>query len=629
MAAGAWQFDVGAKVLKDEGTRFRVWAPKAQKAAVLILTGKGAGTYVMQQEEKGYHSVNIPGVSDGDRYLYQLDDGLSYPDPVSRYQPGGVHESSQVVDPQTFNWTDDGWSGIDLEQYRIYEIHVGTFTKEGTFDAAIQHLDYLVDLGITAVELMPVSQCPGNRNWGYDGVYHFAPQSSYGGPDAMKQLINACHRKGLAVILDVVYNHLGPEGNYLDQFGHYFTDKYRTPWGRAINFDGHYSDSVLEYFLNNALYWFHEFHVDALRLDAVDWIFDMTPKHFLQRLAEEVSSRREKHGMKIYLFAENDTNDARLINPSSMGGYGIDAQWCDNFHHALRTLLTGETTGYYEDFGQFNQMVKAYTDAFVFTGQYSHYRKRRHGGPVKGCPTSKFVVFTQNHDQVGNRKCGDRLSQNQPLEKLLLAAGVVLLSPYIPLLFMGEEYGETAPFHYFVDLSDPVLIEAVRKGKHEEHASGICEGEIPDPAGEPTFLESKIDLGRKKEGEQALILEFYRKLLSFRATLPALKVFQREAMEITGFAQHKVMAIRREVEGSAVLCLFSFSNMRQEVPLCLPQGNWEKLLDSSDQHWRGQGEITPASIGVAEAGEECMVTINPFTVLVFAGEHTGGSHGAS
>ena len=625
----AWRFDLGATVLKGEGTRFRVWAPKVKAMEVLVLTGKAAGTVAMQQEENGYYSVNIPEVSDGDRYLYQSDTGKALPDPASRYQPEGVHEASQVVDPELFNWTDDGWSGIPLEQYRLYEIHVGTFTKEGTFESAIPFLDYLVDLGITAVEIMPVAQCPGKRNWGYDGVYQFAPQNNYGGPGGMKRLINACHGRGLAVILDAVYNHLGPEGNYLAQFGHYFTDKYRTPWGGAINFDGPDSDAVLEFFLDNAGYWINEFHLDGLRLDAVDWIFDQTPKPVLQCLAEEVHRHRERLGRKIHLFAENDTNDVRLINSPEKCGFGLDAQWNDNFHHALRTMLTGETTGYYEDFGQFNQMVKAYREAFVFTGEYSRYRKRRHGGPAKEYPTSRFVVFSQNHDQVGNRKCGDRLSASQPLEKLLLAAGVVILSPYLPLLFMGEEYGEKAPFHYFVDHSDPELIEAVRKGKHEEHASGICEGEIPDPAAEATFLESSIDLAQKREGEQALILEFYRKLLALRAGLPALQVFQREFMEITGTQQQRILAIRRFMGESSVLCLFSFNNMQQEVTLTLPQGSWEKVLDSSAQHWRGPGEAAPDAVNQAGAAQACSIVVNPFSVVVYSAHLTGGANGTS
>jgi len=622
MTVTAWPFDLGATVLKDEGTRFRVWAPKAESMSLLILSGKAAGTVPMLREENGYFSVTVREVTDGDRYLYQARNMPGRPDPVSRFQPEGVHEASQVVDPSLFSWSDGGWSGIALEQYRIYELHVGTFTAEGTFEAATRFLDYLVELGITAVELMPVSQFPGERNWGYDGVHHFAPQNSYGGPDGLKLLINACHRKGLAVILDVVYNHFGPEGNYLGEFGHYFTDKYRTPWGGAINFDGPYSDPVLEFFLGNARYWIEEFHLDALRLDAVDWIFDMTPSHFLYRLSEEVRELRERLGRRIYLFAENDTNDARLIDPPEIGGYGIDAQWCDNFHHALRTLLTGETTGYYEDYGQFSQLVKAYREGFVFTGEYSSYRKRRYGGEAKVRPTSQFVVFSQNHDQVGNRKCGDRLSDSQSLEKLLLAAGVVLLSPYLPLLFMGEEYGERAPFHYFVSHADQELIEAVRKGKHEEHASGVCEGEIPDPSAESTFQESKIDLTRQREGEQALILEFYRTLFSLKSRLPALQVTEREAVEVSGFSPQKTLTVLRRAGESPVLCLFSFSNVQEEVSLRLPKGGWEKVLDSSARHWGGPGELAQGRL--AATGRENSIRINPFSVLVYVGHHPGG-----
>jgi maltooligosyltrehalose trehalohydrolase len=617
MGSASWSFDLGASVLK-EGTRFRVWAPKAEKVSLLLLSGKAAGSLAMEQEEKGYFSITVPGVGDGEPYMYQLDDGPAHPDPASRYQPSGVDEASQVVDPSLFSWQDHAWSGIPLEEYRIYEIHVGTFTGEGTFEAVIQHLDYLLDLGITALEIMPVSQCPGTRNWGYDGVHPYAPQNSYGGPDGMKRLIDACHRKGLAVILDVVYNHLGPEGNHIAEFGDYFTGKYRTPWGGAINFDGPDSDQVLDFFFNNALYWIHEFHMDALRLDAVDWIFDQTPRPFLQRLSEAVRLLRENYGRRLYLFAENDTNDPRLTNSPDFCGQGIDTQWCDNFHHALRTLLTGETTGYYEDFGQFSQMVKAYQEGFVYTGEYSRYRRRRHGAPIKEPPGTNFVVFAQNHDQVGNRKCGDRLSEKQQVDKLLLAAGVVILSPYIPLLFMGEEYGERAPFHYFVDHSDQELIEAVRKGKHEEHASGICEGEIPDPSAEATFLESKLKLSLKNEGEHAIIFAFYRKLFTLRSRLPALHIIPRNQMEIAGHQQQKVLSIRREAGGTAALCLFSFSNMQEELTLTLPKGNWEKILDSSDHKWRGSGEVSPGVISVTEPGADNLITVNPFNVLVYA-----------
>ena len=621
MTASAWQLDLGAQVLEGGGTRFRVWAPKAKSMAVLVLSGKAAGTVAMQREDRGYFSVTVPGVADGDRYLYRPDDRPARPDPAARFQPEGVHGASQVVDPRLFDWRDAGWSGLKLEEYRIYELHLGTFSREGTCEGAIPHLDYLRELGITAVEIMPVSQFPGERNWGYDGVYHFAPQNSYGGPDGLKRLVDACHRRGLAVILDVVYNHFGPEGSYHDEFGDYFTDKYRTPWGRGLNFDGANSDQVVEFFQENALYWINEFHMDALRLDAVDWIFDQTPQHFLQRLACAVRLQGERLGRRIQLFAENDTNDPRLINPAEKGGHGIDAQWCDNFHHALRTILTGETSGYYEDFGQFGQLVKAYAEGFVYTGEYSHYRLRRHGAPAMDRPTCQFVVFSQNHDQVGNRRCGDRLSASEPLEKLLLAAGVVLLSPYLPLLFMGEEYGERAPFHYFVDHSDPELIAAVLKGKLEEHASGICEGEIPDPGAESTFLESKIDLTVRREGEQALILSFYRQLLALRANLPPLKVCRRSEMEVTGLVPQKTLTIRRWAGKDAVLCLFSFSNVRETVTLPLPAGRWERILDSSQTCWRGAGEV--AAPEIVATGADCPITINPFSVLVYHANNKG------
>jgi len=615
----AGKFDLGANPAPEGGgTRFRVWAPKAQTVTLRVVSGKAVGSHPLQQEEHGYFSAQIARVADGDRYFYQPDAGPARPDPVSRFQPAGVHEASQVVDPRLFRWQDEGWSGIALERYLIYELHVGTFTRQGTFEAAIAFLDYLLELGVTAVELMPVAQFPGERGWGYDGVCLFAPQHSYGGPEGLKQLVNACHSKGLAVVLDVVYNHLGPEGNYLGDFGHYFTDRYHTPWGRAMNFDGPDSDPVREFFIGNALYWIDEFHMDALRLDAVDWILDQRAQHFLQQLAAEVHGHRAGQGRRVHLFAENDTNDMRLINPVQYGGYGIDAQWCDNFHHALRTLLTGETTGYYEDFGQFGQLVKAYQEGFVYTGEYSPYRRRSHGGPAGERPTYQFVVFSQNHDQIGNRKCGDRLSAVQPLEKLLLAAGAVLLSPYLPLLFMGEEYGEQAPFHYFVGYTDPELIAAVRKGKHEEHASGVCEGEIPDPEAESTFLESKLDLGLKREGEQALILEFYRRLLALRKKMPALQLFDREHIVVTGHAKQKVVAVRRQAHNNAVVCIFSFSNRQELVPLELPVGAWEKVLDSSTPHWRGPGEDAPASVAVTKTKKVAVLPVNPFSVLVYA-----------
>lgn len=613
-----WNLDIGASPDRDDGTTFRVWAPKAQQVAVVIAGGKMGSPISLEKEGNGFFSGRVAEVVAGDRYRFLLDDRGPYPDPASRFQPEGVHGVSQVVDPFNYTWHDEGWNGIPLEEHIIYELHVGTFSRAGTFGAVIPQLDYLLELGITAVELMPVAQCPGARNWGYDGVFPFAPQNSYGGPSELKELVDACHGKGLAVILDVIYNHLGPEGNYLNHFGHYFTDQYKTPWGVALNFDGPYSDPVREYFLGNALYWLNEFHFDGLRLDAVDWIFDLSAHHFLAELAATVHRERVAMARKIYLFAENDTNDVRLLRPPELGGYGLDAQWCDNFHHALRTLLTRETTGYYADFGRFDQMVKAYQEGYVYTGEYSPCRKKRHGSSPKDRPTSQFVVFSQNHDQVGNRKCGDRLSANQPLEKLLLAAAVVLFSPYLPLLFMGEEYAEKTPFHYFVNHADPALIEAVRKGKEREHASGICDGDPPDPEEEVTFFESKIDPEARKEGEHVLVYDFYRLLIEMRKSLPALRVYDRDRILVTPYPEQKCFTVFRQGEENSLLCIFSFSNLREELSLSLAAGDTlEKILDSSAQRWRGTGEIAPPRLQASDL-QAGPVTVNPFSVLVYS-----------
>jgi len=392
----------------------------------------------MEQIGRGYHEALVTDVEPGERYFFRLPQDKDRPDPASRLQPDGVHGPSQVV-PREFAWRDEGWQGLPIENYIIYELHVGLFTAAGTFAALISQLDYLVELGITALELMPVAQFPGRRNWGYDSVFPFAAQNSYGGPEGLKKLVDACHRRGLAVILDVVYNHLGPEGNYFMDFAPYFTDRYQTPWGRALNFDGADSDEVRYFFIQNALQWVGEFHVDALRVDAVHAIMDRSPITFIEQLAEAVKREATRLDRQIYLIAESADNNARLVRERERGGYGLDAQWNDDFHHCLRTLLTGELDGYYRDYGEFYQLLKAYREGFVYSGEYSEFRRRSHGSTSRDIPPRCFVVFAQNHDQVGNRCLGDRLSASVTLEDLKLAAGLTLLSPYIPLLFMGEE----------------------------------------------------------------------------------------------------------------------------------------------------------------------------------------------
>ena len=391
---------------------------------------------------------------------------------------------------------------------------------------------------------MPVAQFPGGRNWGYDGVFPFAVQNSYGGPEGLKRLIKACHQRGLAVVLDVVYNHLGPEGNYLAAYGPYFTQRYRTPWGPALNFDGPDSDEVRRFFIDNALYWASEYHIDALRLDALHAIVDLSPQPFVAELAETVHRARERWNRKFYLMAESDLNDVRLVRSPDLGGYGLDAHWNDDFHHALHTVLTGEQTGYYSDFGRLEQLAKAWREGFIYSGEYSPYRRRRHGSSSRDVAAERLVVFAQNHDQVGNRLGGERLSQLVSFEALKLAAGAVLLSPFLPLLFMGEEYGEVAPFGYFVSHSDPALIEAVRQGRQEEFAAFGWPGEPPDPLDEATFLRAKLDHRLRREGKNKVLLEFYRELLGLRRELSVLTDLGRRDRDVQGYEREKVLWVR-------------------------------------------------------------------------------------
>jgi maltooligosyltrehalose trehalohydrolase len=568
-----------------------VWAPLAEKVEVRIVAPPER-IVALKKDSQGYHQAIVEGVEPGSLYTYRLDGGKQAPDPASRFQPQGVHGPSEVVKPH-FPWEDRHWFGLRIEDYIIYELHVGTFTAEGTFDAMIPHLDALKDVGITAIELMPVAQFPGNRNWGYDGVYPFAVQNSYGGPEGLRRLVNACHQRGLAVVLDVVYNHLGPEGNYLGDFGPYFTERYQTPWGAAINFDGPHSDGVQRFFIENALYWITEFHIDALRLDALHAILDMSAHPFLEQLATAVHQKAERLSRRVYLIAESDLNDTKLIRSQELGGYGLDAQWNDDFHHALHTVLTGEQDGYYQDFGKMAHLTKAFTEGYVYSGQYSPYRKRHHGNSSQALPGRQFVVCSQNHDQVGNRMFGDRLSQLVSFDGLKLAAGVVLLSPFIPLLFMGEEYGEPAPFPYFVSHSDPELVEAVRRGRQEEFAAFAWKGESPDPQDEATFLQAKLNHKLRHEGQHQVLYEFYRELIRLRNTLPALTSLSRETMEVTGYETQKVLCVRRWNGDDEVLTVFHFGDSEVSAVLQVPAGHWRRTLDSSEERWQGSGSSLP------------------------------------
>ena len=503
-----------------------------------------------------------------------------------------MHGPSEVVGSK-YPWTDDEWKNIPLREYVIYELHVGTFSPEGTFEAVIPHLDTLKELGISAIEIMPVAQFPGDRNWGYDGVALYAPQNSYGGPAGLRKLVDACHARRLAVILDVVYNHLGPEGNYLPAYAPYFTDKYRTPWGDALNFDGPDSGEVRRFFIENALYWLTEFHFDALRLDAVHAINDASAKPFLHDLTDAAHARGEELGVPKYLIAESDLNDPRLLRTPEAGGFGLDAQWSDDFHHAVHTLLTGEKTGYYSEFGTIEQLARAYRETFIYADDYSPHRKRRHGAPVGELEYSRFVAFMQNHDQVGNRMLGDRLSKLVSWEQLKLAAVSYLLSPYIPMIFMGEEYGEEAPFLYFTSHTDQELVEAVRKGRKEEFSSFAWQGEAPDPHETSTFEDSRVDAG---SGRGKLLWNFYRELIALRR-LPAFSSFERGDLDVDLFSDRLSLVVHRRSGKERAFFAMNFSDREATIDLDLPKRAWKRILDSADATWDGPGSRAPEELG--------------------------------
>jgi maltooligosyltrehalose trehalohydrolase len=582
---------LGATYEERDRCYFYVWAPSVQQVEVRILA-PGEQTVPLTRDAYGYHQGLVEGIGPGSLYLYRLDGLTERPDPASRYQPQGVHGPSQVIDPR-FPWDDDHWSGLHLQNYLFYELHVGTFTPAGTFEAIIPRLDELKEIGITAVELMPITQFPGDRNWGYDGVYPFSVHNAYGRVEELKQLINACHHRGLAVVLDVVYNHLGSEGNYLADFGPYFTDRYQTPWGSAVNFDGPDSDEVRRFFIQSALYWITECHADALRIDAVHAIFDFSAQPFLEDLAKAVHAEAERLHRRIHLIPESALNDVRIIRPLEHGGLGLDAQWNDDFHHALHVLLTGEQNGYYQDFGTVQHLITALQEGFVYSGQYSAYRRRRHGNSSRDCPARQFVVFSQNHDQVGNRMLGERISTLVPFEVAKLAAGAVLLSPYIPLLFMGEEYAEEAPFLYFVSHADPDLIEAVRKGRKEEFQGLHWKEEPPDPQSPETFYQSKLKWEQRGEGAHRVMLDFYRHLVTLRREIPALANLDKKHMKVTGREKEKLIFLRRWYNGNQVLGVMCFNTTDTRYHINPPPGSWKKRIDSSEQRWLGPGVTLP------------------------------------
>ena len=572
-----------------------VWAPRCQQVDLHLLDDRRV-LIPMERDALGYHRVVADKIRPATRYLYRLNNSLEYPDPASRLQPEGVQSPSQVVDLRPFEWTDSDWKGIPLEDTVFYELHVGTFTEEGTFAALIPHLDRLADLGVNTIELMPIAQFPGTRNWGYDGVYPFAIQNNYGSPRDLQKLVDSAHARKLSVALDVVYNHLGPEGNYLGEYGPYFTDRYRTPWGAALNFDGPDSDEVRYFFIQNALYWLQEFHIDALRLDAIHGIFDASAFPFLAELSKAVSSLSADLGRKVHLIAESDLNDARVVRPTEHGGFGMDAQWSDDFHHSLHSLLTGERTGYYIDFGCLRHLATTLKNGWYYAGQYSQHRRRRHGNSPSGLKRTHFVVCDQNHDQVGNRALGERLSQLVSFEGLKLAAGITLLSPFVPLLFMGEEYGETTPFQYFTSHTDPQLAEAVRRGRKEDFLAFDWKGDVPDPQAESTFAASKLRLSLSEEEPHRTLQRFYQTLLRFRRDH---QLAQMAQTTITDYETACALLVLRQSGTNFLATLMHFGKSPANLSISLRPGVWERRIDSADPDWLGPGTSIPLRLELA------------------------------
>ncbi|MGV3601659.1 MAG: malto-oligosyltrehalose trehalohydrolase [Dyadobacter fermentans] len=569
-----------------------VWAPEAEK--VQLKLDETDHLLDLEKEAYGFWKLETRALAHGQQYSFLLDGEGPFPDPATLHQPAGVHGASEAFDPEQFRWTDDSWTNLPLKEYIIYELHAGTFTPEGTFAAMEAKLDHLVELGVNAIEIMPVSQFAGGRNWGYDGVFPYSVQDTYGGPAALQRLVNACHEKGIAVVLDMVYNHLGPEGNILGKFGPYFTDKYHTPWGDAVNFDDAWSDGVRHYFVQNALMWFRDFHIDGLRLDAVHAIKDFSPVHILQEIREKTNALDP--GREHYLIVEMDLNDTRYVKPAETGGYGMDAQWIDEFHHALRVSSGQERSGYYSDFEGVASLAKSFRDAYVFDGIYSDHRKRKFGMKAEGIPGGQFIVFSQNHDHIGNRMLGERTSQLVSAEMQKLLAGAVFVSPFVPLLFMGEEWAEPNPFQYFVSHTEKELADAVRKGRKAEFAAFHAEGEAPDPVAESTFENSRVQWHLLREEPHRTMLAYYRKWIALRKSEQVFRECDRNGLSVEVAEEKELIIIQRVWERQHLVAFLNFSKAPQEGLLPYEHLSWKKLIASSDPDWNGPREM-PAQAG--------------------------------
>jgi maltooligosyltrehalose trehalohydrolase len=559
---------------------FKVWAPGRRRVDV-VADGR---RMAMNQGEGGWWEVSDGAIRAGTRYGYSLDGGEVRPDPRSPAQPDGVLGLSEVIDQRAYAWNDTAWRGMPLAGAVLYELHAGTFSPQGTFDGIIERLPHLVRLGVDAIELMPVAEFSGDRGWGYDGADLFAPHHAYGGPAALKQLVDACHSAGLAVVLDVVYNHLGPVGNFLSEFGPYFSERHHTTWGAALNFDGPGSNEVRRFVIDNAIMWIRDYHFDGLRLDAVHAIVDQAPLHILEQLAHEVEALGVELHRSTFIIAESDLNDPRLVRGRDAGGYGLDAAWSDDWHHALHAALTGERTGYYEDFGSLERLGKALRQAWVYDGVWSAHRRKMRGTKASGLPSHSFVISAQNHDQVGNRPMGDRLAELVDECSLKAAAALLLTAPFTPMLFQGEEWAASTPFQYFTDHADPELGRAVGEGRRRELAAlGWDPDTVPDPQDPSTFDRSKLAWDELDEPFHRRILDWYRGLIRLRRRLPVPRTGAGEGIRVQIDEDARRLAFERDG-----IC----------VRVNLGQSDWISPISVGDQLiMASDPEITPSGDG--------------------------------
>ena len=547
--------------------KFRVWAPKAK---TMFLKWRDKTMPMTGPSKRGWWTLEVEVAETGDDYSFLMDDDTTaYPDPRALWQPEGVHSPSRIYSHDSFEWHDQLWRGSPRTGAVIYEIHIGTFSKEGTFDGAIGHLDYLAELGVTHIEVMPVAQFAGDRGWGYDGVALFAVHEPYGGPDGFKRLVDACHAKGIGVILDVVYNHFGPVGNYAGKFGPYLTSKHRTPWGDAVNLDQRGSDEVRRFFCDNAIMWLRDYHCDGLRFDAVHEFYDRSAVHFMEQLSAEVEQLSATVGRAYYLIAESDLNDPRVIRPREAYGYGMDSQWSDDFHHALFTLLYSREAGrgYYNDFGSLGDLHKALKHAYVYDGQFSGYRKSRHGRLAEGLSAHHFVHFDQNHDQVGNRMLGERLEHLCGMDAAKVAIGLVLMAPYVPMLFMGEEFAASTPFLYFADHDDDEMRRLVAEGRKREFAEFGVGDEFRNPEELATFNESKLNWDEVGEGKHAEMLEWVKSLIKLRRNTISLNDGSMQHLLVSSDERRRTLVLQRNEVRIVVNLgdnLFSFDMLEDE-----------------------------------------------------------------